>query len=463
MAVSRSEQNAAHCTLKAHTNYSHFVLFTGFDDTGSIVIVQSSKVNGDTVEEVNNGGHAFKYEYNAREENENGRTLQMFSTLANKTMERPNGRYIEEFKMFMDYYGETDYADKWIYSASENQEASYKTGLGYADFSFFETRLALAEAMSKGTVVLSLFMEVILQLDEAVLACQKMCDTCVHDSIHSLDQAVAFYAGSLEGEDGRSGDGKLFFDLANRRSLNFRTAGEQGNDDVGNSYVNIQVVREFKKMQLFLTNKECSNAMGSKAVIVNNMKVPLIQGVLKHAYTRAYENPTTQESREQVEAEGATYAAGILPFVHNCNPEAAKKIYENMRVGSDSRSLDFAEVKRSFEAMYACMGVSCADVGGLWTVTGYTSNARPCGSIIPMAGETSESPQSPPPNKNSSQQNEAGAGGGLIAVAMIASFSLVALLVVVAQNFARSRQLKKEKEESRRNSQSIAAVSMIIA
>ena len=51
-----------------------------------------------------------------------------------------------------------------------------------------------------------------------------------------------------------------------------------------------------------------------------------------------------------------------------------------MRVGG--RDADFKAVKSAFERNYACMGVRCGDVGGLWDDVngGYMKDAAPCSS-----------------------------------------------------------------------------------
>jgi hypothetical protein len=52
-----------------------------------------------------------------------------------------------------------------------------------------------------------------------------------------------------------------------------------------------------------------------------------------------------------------------------------------MRVGSEPSQFDsFRHVKEAFERNYKCLGISCADVGGLWTVDGYAPAAKPCGN-----------------------------------------------------------------------------------
>ena len=66
-------------------------------------------------------------------------------------------------------------------------------------------------------------------------------------------------------------------------------------------------------------------------------------------------------------AEGAVFTAAVLPLVHECNVAAAKTISDEMKFGlyDQGEYPDFAAVKAAFESTYDCLGITCADVGGL--------------------------------------------------------------------------------------------------
>jgi hypothetical protein len=237
-----------------------------------------------------------------------------------------------------------------------------------------------AEAISKGTVAMSVFMAVIQSMETAITNCEKMCTAnCTDDPVHSIDEAVAYYAGSLEGETGGSSSGKFLYDLANQRALQMKTAGDYGNDSVGTAYVNGKIVQEFERMQQFILQKQCYEASLSKKLIVNAMKVPLIQGVLKLAYTLAYENPVAIADSETVAAEGAAMIAAILPYFHVCDASGSRDVYEMMKVGSNTSAINFDFIKQTLEKSYDCLGVYCNDIGGVYTVNGYAAGAEPCG------------------------------------------------------------------------------------
>merc|ERR1711977_402482 len=81
-------------------------------------------------------------------------------------------------------------------------------------------------------------------------------------------------------------------------------------------------------------------------------------------------------------AEGAVFSAAILPRIHACSATAAKTISDNMNmeIAEDARmSAGFTAVKEAFESTYACLGMTCAHVGGLILQDAeYYEGAGPC-------------------------------------------------------------------------------------
>ena len=69
--------------------------------------------------------NTFAYSYNNRLDNNNLRTIQSFSTNASVTMKGPDGNYYKEFQSFVNYYGDTDYGDKWVTAAYQKNNTSY--------------------------------------------------------------------------------------------------------------------------------------------------------------------------------------------------------------------------------------------------------------------------------------------------------------------------------------------------
>lgn len=227
-------------------------------------------------------------------------------------------------------------------------------------------------------------MYVIREMEDALDGCKFDCKKtgCNDDAVRAWDQAVAFYTGSLEGTDGQ-GSGKLMYALADKRCKNFKTCGELATSTEGTSHVNEEIFRQFTLGSRMIAQAKCGEARGYKEGIEKMMMVPLIQGTLRYAYITS----TDENAGEKAEAEGATFAASILPIVHACDEDAAETIYRNMKVGQ-ANGANFAEVKEAFESVYSCMGVRGRDVGGLWNeATGnYFYGARPLSTFTRSSG-----------------------------------------------------------------------------
>jgi len=319
----------------------------------------------------------YTYEYNQREDNMNSRTLQSMSKTAEARYKLATGSYFDEYRTFVNYYGDYDYADKWIMAADAAKNTNFKSGRGNSDFSIMTMRPGEGEAMKKGAAYLTLWMEVMHELNEAVAKCYAGAE----DAVHSVDEAVAYYTGSLSTEADTK-EGILLYALAEVRAHQSKTAGHMGDKDTGDAYVNVQVMEHFKRMQGFVsggTPDLCAKAEESKEVIAAEMKIPLIQGVLRYAHLRQYGFPETLEDQERTLAEGATFAATVLPFVHQCGSREAKLIHDYMRVASNNNKFNYAAVRDALESTYACMGISCERVGGIWSGADWKEDGNPCG------------------------------------------------------------------------------------
>lgn len=328
------------------------------------------------------GGFAtpFPYSYEPEENNDNERTIQGFSTSAETKMRRSeDSPYYLTYQKFYDYYGRFDYADHWVLSAFAGGATSFPTQNGNADFSTFEEK-GRVEVIKKGTAYMNVWMYVIREMEDALDDCDKRCDIndCNDDPVKAWDEAVAFYTGSLELDDG-SGSGVLLHGLADKRCGNFNTCGDMADSIEGLSHVNIEIFRQFEDglVKINAGGEGCGTARVNKERIEQLMTVPLVQGTIRYAYIRS----TELDAGEKAEAEGAVFAAAVLPVVHACNKDDAAIIYDNSRVGSPGIP-NFKAVKEAFERNYECMNIRCADVGGLYDKGNlkFFEGAEPCGS-----------------------------------------------------------------------------------
>jgi len=294
------------------------------------------------------------------------RTLAGFSTAAKDKMAGQ-----EFYSAYRAYYQHHDYAHRFVMAALD----------GIGDFANKDA-IFRVECAKKGSAYQNVWMYVIREMEDAIMDCKVGCKLCNEDPVHAWDEAVAFYAGSLEGREG-SDSGKLLYRLAEKRCKNFGTC----TGSAGKSAVNAAIIDEFRLGQYALNLGKCVEAIPRKKRIVELMSVPLVQGALRYAYKVGEMDHGSKEI-----AEGAAFAAAILPRIAACDARAAELISANMNVTAASPMKDgFARVKQTFESTYKCLGMTCADVGGLLLSTEsneYYPNAAPCSDEIPVQAQT---------------------------------------------------------------------------
>lgn len=80
-------------------------------------------------------GQSYPFTYNASTNNKNGRTIRGFSTDDSKHRVNGSGEYYKDYAAFVEYYGATDYADKWVTAAFTGTNA--RLNGGNADFTSY--------------------------------------------------------------------------------------------------------------------------------------------------------------------------------------------------------------------------------------------------------------------------------------------------------------------------------------
>merc|ERR1711985_115180 len=287
------------------------------------------------------------------------RTLRGFSTQAQAKMQNWG-----TYQIYKAYYNEFDYAHQYVLDAlgySGNGDGTAGTGIfaGQGDN-------GRTQGVKKGSAYMNGWMYVIHEIEDAISDCESSCTNpgaqdCNADPVHAIDEAAAFYAGSLEGSGatGMPNAGKLIFRLAEKR---------------------------------------CANVPALRESIISLMSIPLVQGSLRYAWKVA-EEPGAGEKEK---AEGAVFSAAILPRVSACDTAKAKIISDNMKIDATNHmSAGFTAVKEAFEATYCCLGITCDDIGGLLksstvlgdykdcsTSTGGAKCAAPCSNFVCTATTT---------------------------------------------------------------------------
>merc|ERR1719424_2454481 len=316
------------------------------------------------------------------------RTLQGFSTGAEGKMYNgagcPGCPY-KHYKQFYDYYGSFKYADDWALAALDGTTVTY-TGAANVVFKFGDySNNARKEAIKKGTAYMHVWMYAIREFEDAIDDCQTCVSNCnefsTNDggSVHAWDEGVAFYTGSLEGTvQGGNSAGKMVYRHAEKRCGNFDTCTGAGNM----SQVNDELFKAdglFAQGRALLHAGLCSSVRAVVDQIVSLMTVPLVQGTLRYAWkvgqTGGVDNRPSDQFAKNA-AKGSTYAAAVLPLVHACNPAAASVVSDNVKFGAavydqttgvfvSGTKPDTGAVKAALETTYACLGITCAQVGGL--------------------------------------------------------------------------------------------------
>merc|ERR1740133_609722 len=310
------------------------------------------------------------------------RTLKGFSTGAQgKMYDGCPGCPYRHYKMFYDYYGDFDYADKWVSAALGGTDMTFSSGkFGPNAFSTMHND-ARVEAAKKGSAYMHVWMYAVREFEDAIDDCTSCTSDCnAHStnsgSVHAWDEGVAFYTGSLEGTaQGGNSAGVMVYRLAEKRCGNFGTCTGTG----GMSQVNDEL---FKAGGLFTQGRDllhagsCSSVKAVVNKIVSIMTVPLVQGTLRYAWkvgkTGAADNKASDQNAKNA-AEGSTFAAAVLPLVHACDAAAAKTVSDHMKFGAavyDKTTGDYvsgtkpdtAKVKAALEKTYTCLGITCAHV-----------------------------------------------------------------------------------------------------
>lgn len=351
------------------------------------------------------------------------RTLQGFSTAANSKMS--DQVFYQDYEIYyrtqVSQYGAATgaYGDMFVTEAL-NTPTAVKPDNKYYGLTSNDPRVEVAQ---KSAAYMNVWMYVIREMEDAVDDCDANNLNQNDDYVKAWDEAVAFYVGSLEGEDG-SGSGNLLYALADKRCANYGTCVD---DESGLSNVNERVMELFNKGKTQMLSGECSGLIGTKDSIVELMTVPLVQGTLRYAYKLEYLSGGDKEM-----AEGYAFAAAVLPRLAVCDTDAATIVANNLLVnGSSSRNSiydqpwvmadGFAALKAEFEENYDCLGITCEDVGGLLMTDGsnsYYTGAEPC--------------------SDGSTESDSSLSGGAIAAIVVCALIFVAAVVVACYYKRRS-------------------------
>ena len=106
-------------------------------------------------------------------------SLKTFSTGAQLELVDNNGASYKHYQQFVDYYGDYNYADKWVSAALAGTDMSFTTGKhGPNNFAALGDS-ARIEAVKKGSAYMNVWMYAIGEFEDAI----DDCEVCAADAI----------------------------------------------------------------------------------------------------------------------------------------------------------------------------------------------------------------------------------------------------------------------------------------
>merc|ERR1719353_270841 len=131
----------------------------------------------------------------------------------------------------------------------------------------------------------------------------------------------------------------------------------------------------------------CAGADNQFHAIVDQMTVPLIQGMLKYAFKADPANAQgscTSGSCDKEWAEGWAFAAAVLPRLHFCSKDVAEFVTANLDTANAAPMPGgFATLKAHVESTYPCLGITCADIGAFQNSAGIYTGMEACADTTP--------------------------------------------------------------------------------
>ena len=251
------------------------------------------------------------------------------------------------FDLYRNYYGCPTYGDNIVSNALNNAGEFVNTNNSF--------RVVSAKT---GTAYLNVWMYVIHELEDAIDDCMKGDLNNNDKGVTAWDEGWAFYAGSLEGADG-SGDGVMIHNLAEKQCTQFGTCVETTQGRAAK--VNQKALKLWKAGREKLNNGKCREAIDEKNHIVQQMTIPLVQGLLQSARSAKYNH--TQNQVQTAHAEGLAFLRALLPILDHCDPRSAVILTANFHPAFKPMSDFMSTVANAIYRNLGCMGLTCDDIG----------------------------------------------------------------------------------------------------
>merc|ERR1711937_111721 len=293
------------------------------------------------------------------------------------------------WNVYKNYWGDDNYADTYAQAALTGVDNAINKMAGKSD-------KMRGENVKKGIAYQAVWMYVLHEYEDAIMDClagdifNNDAASSAGDSPHAWDEGWAFFAGSLEGVDG-SGSGQLGFQLAEKRCIDFGTCT---NGRSGAAIANNKALASAELGRDKILIGDCFTVVNEFDAIVDQMTVPLIQGMLKYAFKSDPANDqgscvSAGENCDKARGEGWAFAAAVLPRLHFCDSDVAAKVRANLDNANANPMPDgFAALKAEVEKTYPCLGLTCADVGAFQNAAGVYTGMEACTDVAVVTDET---------------------------------------------------------------------------
>ena len=226
-----------------------------------------------------------------------------------------------------------------------------------------------------------MYMASLQALNEAVESCQDNADD-TRSAMQYWDIGAAFMIGYLEGEGDRgSGEGLLFWGLANEKCAEFGTCSEQ---IPGSSIINDQIATLLYAGRGAILAKNCGEVRKSAREIQPLLTTSLIQGGLSSTSKLSRRNVV---DKDLVQAEAYTFALSVLPLIADVDRDSANVISGKLKIDGTTMQTGFDQVVRAFSRPLDMIGVDCENVGASSEIdacTGvvYSSDSNKAGIVV---------------------------------------------------------------------------------
>jgi hypothetical protein len=329
------------------------------------------------------------------------RTLHGFATCGS-TCETKFGAE-KWYNIYKNYWEDAKYADTFVRDAF----------LG-TNFYAGKSNNMRAEVTKKGVAYQAVWMYVLHEYEDAIFDClsgniyDNEASNIGGDSPHAWDEGWAFYAGSLEGTDG-SGSGAMIHTLAEKRCKDFGTCA---NGRTGAAIANVKHLANARQGRNKILAGDCYSVAEDFDLIVDQMTVPLVQGMFRYAFKADPANAlgdceTAGDICDKAWAEGWAFAAAVLPRLHYCSTEkndVAKLVKENFDLAASTPMKDgFVALKEKVESVYDCLGITCADVGEYQSSLSVYTGMEKC---LDASTQTPEQTPAPALDENEDEDEE---------------------------------------------------------